>query len=320
MGTDLEIQLNRDSEYVRSVYTMGDIVYDRQRAPWFWPDVFFKTFGRGQEHDACIKVIHRVISKVVDKRWRELNSSGKDENQNATTNGIMDSYKTRPGFIILDFWLDQVKKGLLTLKDVNEEANSLLFGGYDTTATSSNWTLHFIGCYPEIQTKVHQELDAVFGEDDEREITFEDLKNLVYLEYCVKEALRLYPPVSMFGRKIVEDTVIAGKHVPANTQVLVSIYSIHRDPKYWPDPHRFIPERFLPENAAGRHPFAYIPFSAGIRNCIAQRFAMMEEKVILASILRRFRVKSLERPDQVRAKPELVLRPARVLIELTPRR
>lgn len=80
--------------------------------------------------------------------------------------------------------------------------------GYDTTATSSNWTLHFIGCYPEIQAKVHQELDSVFGNDEDREITMDDLKNLVYLECCIKESLRHYPPVSMFGRRIVEDVVV----------------------------------------------------------------------------------------------------------------
>lgn len=141
--------------------------------------------------------------------------------------------------------------------------------------------------------------------------------------YCTKS-----PYQSLFS---------AGRLIPAHTQVLISTYSVHRDPKYWPDPDRFIPERFTPDNSLGRHPFAYIPFSAGIRNCVgkiswfalashkasvisAQRFAMLEEKVLLASIFRRFKVRSLERPDQVRARPDLVLRPGKVIIELTPRR
>lgn len=159
--------------------------------------------------------------------------------------------------------------------------------GHDTTSAGMNWALQLIGSHPECQAKVHQELDLVFGDDDDRDIRFDDLKNLNYLEMCIKEALRLYPSVPMFGRTLYEDCDISthlqnlkiklcqgyknlldGFNIPASTQLLFIPFAVHRDPKHWPDPEIFNPDRFLPENSVGRHPFAYLPFSAGARNCI----------------------------------------------------
>merc|ERR1719273_1268493 len=107
-----------------------------------------------------------------------------------------------------------------------------------------------------------------------------------YLECCIKEALRLYPSVPIIGRDIEKDTYIDGQMVPKGTCVIVFVHNLHRNPIIWDKPEEFIPERFL--ESSKRHPYAYVPFSAGPRNCIGQRFAMMEEKTILSHVLRRF--------------------------------
>jgi len=201
-----------------------------------------------------------------------------------------------------------------------DEVNTFMFEGHDTTASGINWILHLLGNHPEIQAKCHDELDAVFG-DDSRDVTFDDLKNLPYLECVLKEALRLYPSVPMFARMLQEDVTMAGYLIPNGTQVLFFPYVVHRDPKHWPDPDTFNPDRFLPENSLGRHPFAYLPFSAGARNCIGQRFALIEEKTLMAWLLRFFKVKSVHRRDQIRAKGEIILRPSEgVHVELELRR
>lgn len=140
----------------------------------------------------------------------------------------------------------------------------------------------------DFQAKVNEELDRVFDGRD-GPVTTADLVELKYLECCIKEALRLYPPVPFVARKLSEDTIIRnrvarrkacikisvyvwiitdGYELPANTSIVLSTFNLHRDPEHFPDPEVYKPERFFPENSHGRHPFAYVPFSAGARNCI----------------------------------------------------
>ncbi|KAK6043304.1 unspecific monooxygenase [Cooperia oncophora] len=206
----------------------------------------------------------------------------------------------------LDLMLDMNAKGELPMDGVQEEVDTFTFEGHDTTSASINWFLHLMGANPHIQEKVQREVDEVLGEVD-RPVTYEDLGSLKYLEACIKETLRLYPSVPLFGRQVVEDIKIKGHVLPAGTGVVVVPSMVHRDPRYWDDPEVFRPERFI--DGEVKHPYAYIPFSAGSRNCIGQRFAIMEEKCILALLMRHLRVRSLLRTDEMRVAAELIIRP-----------
>ena len=140
------------------------------------------------------------------------------------------------------------------------------------------------------------------------EIELSDIKDMKYLELCIKETLRMYPSIPMIGRTISEDVTIKGVRIPAGTIASCSFYSLHRDEKSFPDPEVFDPDRFLLENSAGRHAYAYLPFSAGSRNCIGQRFGLLEAKVMLSMILRKFKVQSLQRLDQVTLTSDISLK------------
>ncbi|XP_076870537.1 cytochrome P450 4V2-like [Brachyhypopomus gauderio] len=301
MGKKIYAQSNYDSEYVRSVYRMSDIVSKRQRMPWYWPDFIYYFFGEGKEHDRTLKVLHSFTASIIRERA--------EHNSNVDSDSESDQgRKKRRAF--LDMLLKSTDENgeNLTHRDIQEEVDTFMFEGHDTTAAATSWALHLLGSHPDVQKKVQQELFEVFGESG-RSMTTHDLRQLSYLECVVKEALRLFPSVPFFARNICEDTHINGYKVPKGSNALVITYSLHRDPRFFPDPEEFQPERFLQENAAGRHPYAYIPFSAGIRNCIGQRFARMEEKVVLASILRSFDVVAHQKRDELRPVGELVLRP-----------
>ncbi|XP_054930710.2 cytochrome P450 4c3-like isoform X3 [Dermacentor andersoni] len=210
------------------------------------------------------------------------------------------------------YWIDAIfrlsKPGRLFHQKIGD-LHQFTLKGHDTTAMGMSWALYLIGLYSEHQELMHQELDSIFGDDQSRPITSEDLKQMKYMECCIKESQRLYPSVPFITRTCEQDVMIAGRKLPKGADIQVGIYNLHRDPEVFPKPEEFIPDRFLPENVKGRHPFAFVPFSAGPRNCIGQRFAMMEEKVVIANILRNYKLVSLHHRDKIRVMAELVLRP-----------
>ncbi|GIY15071.1 cytochrome P450 4V2 [Caerostris darwini] len=187
----------------------------------------------------------------------------------------------------------------LTEEDIAEELVTFMVAGHDTTAAAISWTLYLLGLNPAIQQKVHEELDWIYGKEVERDVTVDEFKEMKYLECVIKEALRLYPPVPFLARQIVEDTTICGYQVPKGATCIIFTHNLHRDEKYFPNPEIFDPDRFLPENSADRHPYAYIPFSAGPRNCIGQKISMMEQMTIVSTILRNYTVESVDQRDEL---------------------
>lgn len=183
-----------------------------------------------------------------------------------------------------------------------------IFLGHDTTTAGISWTIFLLGLHPEIQDKVYTELDTIF-EGSDRHVTLSDIREMKYLDRVIKEAMRLYPPVPVIGRKVSEDIQLDDYCIPEGSMIKIDLFNLHRDPRYFADPETFDPDRFLPESSANRHPYAYIPFSAGIRNCIGQKFAANEQKVVLSTILRNFRIRSVNSRDDVKMINELVLRP-----------
>lgn len=221
----------------------------------------------------------------------------------------------------MDLLLDHhLNGGDLTEEGIREEVDTFMFEGHDTTSMALSWILFLLGHHSEIQEKVWPEIDMLFDEmerespDGPPNITLDKIKDLKYLDCIVKEGLRLCPSVPFIGRRLHEDFTFTTNdksyQVPAGTIIYVFIYMLHRDPEVFPNPEVFNPDRFLPENCAEkRNPFAYVPFSAGPRNCIGQRFALSELKIVLSFILRNFRIESLDQRDKILVNMEMVLRP-----------
>ena len=183
-----------------------------------------------------------------------------------------------------------------------------MFEGHDTTTYGLLWTVHLLGRHPEVQRKVHDEIDQVLSEEES--ITKDKLRKLVYLEQVIKEAHRLFGSVPFVMRNLSHDCEVDGYVLPKGLDVAVAIFNLHRNPHVWKDPETFDPNRFTKENSANRHPFAHIPFSAGPRNCIGQKFALQEEKVLLSLLLKKYRFISHEE-EQIMG--QLILKPYKQL-------
>ncbi|CAN8020263.1 unnamed protein product [Ixodes persulcatus] len=321
MGYVINAQKNKCSDYVQAIQVVGEAFTRRLESPAFWIEPIFRLSQSGRQFFDSIKELHEFTTKVIQGRKKELQKEPQEAFNNADDDdvyGMKSSYR-RP---FLDILLREHLKDPhnFTEEDVREEVDTFMFEGHDTTAMGISWALYLIGLYREQQDLIHQELDSIFGDDKVRQITSNDLKEMKYLECCLKESQRLYPSVPFIARTCKGNLVIAGNTVPKGATVQIPIYNLHRDETVFPKPEEFIPERFLPENAKGRHPFAYIPFSAGPRNCIGQRFAMMEEKIVVAHVLRNYKLRSLHHRDTIRVVAEMVLRPKNGLfVQFLPR-
>lgn len=177
-----------------------------------------------------------------------------------------------------------------TMSDVQmrDEALTLFLAGHETTAIALTWTWYLLSHHPEVEARLHQELDAVLGARDPGP---EDYGRLDYTRRVFTEAMRLYPPAYGFGREASEDTQVGPYRVRKGDIVGLSPYLTQRDARLYPEPERYDPDRWLPENSEGRHKFAYFPFGGGTRKCIGEPFAWMEGVLMLATIARDWRVR-----------------------------
>ncbi|XP_033123120.1 cytochrome P450 4C1-like [Anneissia japonica] len=305
MGHCLGSQNNAENDYAKAVKRLAEILQELFKKPMYWIPGFFKRTQAGKEYHACLDIVHGLTSRVIRSRLEVLQKSGLDQEFNGN---LGESQEERPVFldVLLRSHLDNPE---FTFDDIREEVDTFMFEGHDTTFSALSWAINIIGNHPGAQAQIHKELDDIFGNDD-RPATKEDLSKMNYLERVIKECLRMKPPVTAIGRQLDEDTMIDGYLVPKNVFLMISLDAIHHNPKHWKDPDKFDPDRFLPENAAVRRKYAYVPFSAGRRNCIGQRFGMMKIKVILSTLYRRFHLKSLQNGDrETRPVSELVVRP-----------
>uniref|UniRef100_A0A0N5A8Z2 Cytochrome P450 n=1 Tax=Syphacia muris TaxID=451379 RepID=A0A0N5A8Z2_9BILA len=300
LGVHVDAQ-NKPSPYLDAVTQMKYIIHQRILKPHLYPQFMFNLFGKGKQHDKYLEILHEFTGKAIRERKKLADEAGGVQNLMKK-----EAASGRKRMAFLDLMLDMHAKGDLPLSGIQEEVDTFTFEGHDTTSASMNWFLHLMGTNPDIQIKVQKEVDEVLGEED-RPITYEDLGNLQYLEACIKETLRLYPSVPIIGRFLTDDIKIKDKIIPKYVGVVICPSMVHRDPKHWPDPEIFKPERFL--STESKHPYAFIPFSAGARNCIGQRFALMEEKCVLALLMRHLKVKSKLRTDEMRISAELIIRP-----------
>ncbi|KAM5228528.1 cytochrome P450 3A9-like isoform 1-T1 [Ctenodactylus gundi] len=174
------------------------------------------------------------------------------------------------------------------LSDLELIAQSIIFifGGYETSSSTLSFVMHSLATHPDVQKKLQEEIDATLP--NKAPATYDTLMQMEYLDMVVNETLRLYPITGRLERVCKKDVEICGVFIPKGTLVMVPIYTLHRDPKYWPEPEEFRPERFSKKNKDSIDPYLYLPFGAGPRNCIGMRFALMSMKLALVRCLQNF--------------------------------
>ena len=236
----------------------------------------------------------RFLSGSTDKFFNEL-----------VTNTVRTRERegiVRPDMIQLLMQAQQKENGIeVTIDDIIGQAFIFFLAGFDTSSTLMCFLFYELAAHTDIQEKVQQEIDEQLKQEN-GEITYESLSRMKYLDMVINETLRLYPPAPMTDRMCVKEFVLPPCKegyqefkVEVGTNIVMPIFGLHRDPQYFPDPDKFIPERFSDENKDKINPYVYIPFGLGPRKCIGNRFALMETKTLLVSVLQKYNIKFTEK-------------------------
>ena len=236
---------------------------------WDW---YFRSSASGKQMEAGIEEMNKKLMELVDARKKDLEL------------GQTVLHKGKRGFLD-QLVYEQKEHGELTDEQIVGECNTIMIAGNGTTLGTVCFCIYFLCKHPQIQERLFTEIkDHLSG----KEIDDVDCGSLQYLGMVVKETLRIQPPVAVVGRRLSEPMEVAGHVLPAGTDLDISIWWVHRDPEHWDDPEVFDPERFTPENSRNRNPYAFVPFAAGPRNCIGQRFALLEAKLLIAYLVYNF--------------------------------
>ncbi|GBN20447.1 Cytochrome P450 4V2 [Araneus ventricosus] len=283
-GITIDALGSKKLECPQSVTRASSIFMSKIISPWHWIDIIFRNTRLGKEFHYHCDILHEGTRKMIEEQKKLYRTGEKDTRER--------KYKA-----MMELLLDSNELGEA---EIDEEMDTFALAGHINTTAAVRWALYLIGLYADVQAKLHEEIDQVFGKDLQRPVTEEDLKQLQYLDCVLKESSRLYPTVSLIARQVNEDTKISAYTIPKGASCVMFLYYLHRDPEIFPDPEKFDPDRFLPENKISIPEYAFVPFSVGPRSCIGFRYAEMQSKTIVTQILRNFTVRSLDERDKIK--------------------
>ncbi|CAO4379507.1 unnamed protein product [Caenorhabditis nigoni] len=299
MGIKIDAQLNHDHKYVQAVEGFNKIGVLVSFNPHLKNPFIFWATGYKAQYDDYLHTLKSFTEKVIKER-RAAHESGEVEVE-----------KSKRMMNFLDLMLSMEESNQLTSEDIRQEVDTFMFAGHDTTTSSTSWACWNMAHHPDVQEKVYKEMIEVFGDDPSTDITLENLGKLNYLDRVLKESKRIVPPVPALQRKLTNDLEIDGYTVPAGGNVTISPMVLHSNHLVFENPEKFDPDRFLPDEVSKRHPYDFMPFLAGPRNCIGQKFAQLNEKVMLCHIIRNFKIEPTLGYKETKQCLEVVTKPSK---------
>ncbi|KAH8357192.1 hypothetical protein KR084_008700 [Drosophila pseudotakahashii] len=277
VGTDVEQDESfRNDTILKSFESLMHLITMNIMLPFTHNKIFSTLFGFEEKRTVSASHIQKMIDKIIDKKLNSKPESGAEPENTSVINKAIELYR----------------KGEMPLDQVRAECTLMVGAAFETTGLTVCHTLTLLAMFPECQQAVFEELKDLFPTAGDFDVTYEDIQKMVYLERVLNETLRLIPAVPFSPRETIRDFRLSnGVVIPKGVTIGVDIFNTHRNKEFWgPDAEKFNPDHFLPDNVRDRHPYAYIPFSKGRRNCIGWKYGMMSAKLALAKILRNYQV------------------------------
>ncbi|KAG5888996.1 hypothetical protein JTB14_033926 [Gonioctena quinquepunctata] len=275
LGAKTKAQYGEMNNFVKTLTRMYTLIHARMVKVWLHNDFMFRFSSNYDEQERGKEIVFGFIEKVLcDAKNMD---HGEDQSYQPIIRQLLDIQKKQPNFATDE----EMMHHLITLYTASE----------DTITSIVSFTLVLLGMYPNIQNNVINEIHNIM-DNGKLELQESQLNKFDYLDMVIKDVLRLFPIAAFIVRKAEEDFEIEKWVIPRGCSVMVSIYNIHRNGEYWEKPNEFYPEHFLPEAVEKRHPYAFMPFSAGPRGCLGKPYAYMAMKIMLITILQDFVVET----------------------------
>lgn len=262
--------------------------------PWYHSDRIYRFSSLYKKERLYCNTIHTFTKKIIDEKLEQHKNSEKlsllkTKNDENDTDGFVKQKR-----IFVEQIFHHGISGELSCDDIDDEVATVLLTAADTLTTSTGMVIYALAMFPEYQEKLREEIFLHFPKDLKKlKISYNDLKEMQYLDMILQETLRLFPPIPLLFRNVTKDINLGGVEVPGGSQMVINVFSMHRDEKVWgPKAKTFYPEHFAPGNTKDINPYSYIPYSRGIRGCIGIKYSQVVFKIILINLLHKFRLKT----------------------------
>ncbi|KAL2713217.1 cytochrome P450 4C1-like isoform X1 [Vespula squamosa] len=309
----LDIQVNTltnpDSELAKSIECGTHILAVRLFKLWLHPDILFYNTAIGKKFQKCLSCMDNVTNNIMKKKEESIL-------ENKINRKLTEENSENPRVFLDLLFESSHEEEEYSKQDIRDEINTMIIAGSDTITTTISFVLLMLATFPDIQNEVYEELNQMYNSSDPKHVPIlhDDIKNMKLLDRVIKETLRLFPIGPIIGRKVTKDiTVEKNLTIPKGSSLIFWVYKLHRNKKYWDDPLKFDPNRFLSSNIPS---YSFLPFGIGARNCLGQTFAMLEMKVIIGTILRKFIIK-IDRSiviEDIAVKLNITLKPAKPIV------
>lgn len=307
METSLGINVTKENENIVDEYLLNyeswnDGYSERITKAAYAYDWIWRLSSNYPKWKESIEYLHNFTSEAITKRMEYLTHQNEENlnSNNINNETVPQKKKSCLADTLIREHINNPE--LYTFEYIRYQLDTFTFAGHDTTSITLTNTLYLIALYQDVQKKLKKEINDSLTTDELESISIESLGKLKYLDAVLKESQRLYPAVSTVGREITHEMIIDKYKIPKGAFIAFNLYALNRDPDQFSNPNTFNPDRFLPDSEENkkRHPFAFVPFSGGLRNCIGQKFAVYELKIFLIKILSKFDIVTNVKEEDIR--------------------
>ncbi|XP_023158346.1 probable cytochrome P450 313a4 [Ceratitis capitata] len=272
--SDKGVDSGVDESLLQAFPYVQETIVEMGTLSWLSMKVLVWILGDYEKYKKAKATIRKFIGNLILERTKIISEKSKLD-----------------GNIFINRAIELLQQGNFTQKNVEDESIVIVFGAFETTATTLKHIITLLAMHPEYQDRAFEEISSLLPRKEHFEMSYSDIQQLSYISMIIDEAMRVMSTVPVVGRQVIADTKLSnGVVLPKGLQVLIDIFNMQRREDIWgPEARSFNPDNFLPSNIEGKHPYSYIPFTKGLRNCIGSKYAILSLKIAVAKLVRNFR-------------------------------